>query len=117
YLLIANTIIFTIAIVGLLIFGFKNPGMDLSTYSVGHIYAYLGLIGTTIGLYILAHHLKNKVKYCYPLIISGCGILLVAILFAAAPELYTLFVNDLIAFFGQQPITQTVEDAMGWTPL
>jgi dolichyl-diphosphooligosaccharide--protein glycosyltransferase len=115
YLLIANTIIFTIATVGLLIFGFKSPGMDLSTYSIGHVYAYIGLIGATIVLYLLARYLKNKVKYCYPLIISSGAILVVAILFAAAPQLYNLFVNDLIAFFGQQPVTQTVEDAMGWT--
>ena len=116
YLLIANTIIFSIAIIGFLIFGFKGPGMDLSTYSVGHVYAYVCLIAATSFLYLLARYLKGRVKYCYPLIIGSIGILFVGILFAAAPQLYTLFVNDLVAFFGQAPVTQTVMDAMAWSP-
>ncbi|MFZ1128867.1 oligosaccharyl transferase, archaeosortase A system-associated [Methanoregula sp.] len=116
YLLIANSIIFAIATIGLLVFGFKNPGTDLSTYSVGHVYAYLCLIGATALLYLLSRYLKNKKRYYYPLTIIGCGILFVAILFVAAPQLYTLFVSDLYAFFGQASVTQTVMDAMAWTP-
>ena len=116
YLLIANSIIFAIATIGLLIFGFKNPGMDLSTYSVGHVYAYLFLIGATALLYFLARYLKNRKRYYYPITIIGCGILFVALLFVAAPQLYTLFVNDLYQFFGQASVTQTVMDAMAWTP-
>ena len=60
YLLFINTVIFAIAIVGLLIFGIKSPGINLSTYSLGHIYAYLGLIGGTAFLYGVAHYLKGK---------------------------------------------------------
>ncbi|MGA2918987.1 oligosaccharyl transferase, archaeosortase A system-associated [Methanoregula sp.] len=116
YLLIANTIVFTIATAGLLVFGFKSPGMDLSTYSIGHVYAYVCLIGATVVLYLLARYLKNRKKYYYPGIIIGSGILFAGILLVAAPQLYTLFINDLYAFFGQQSITQTVMDAMGWTP-
>ena len=116
YLLIANSIIFAIATIGLLIFGFKSPGMDLSTYSVGHVYAYLFLIGATALLYFLARYLKNRKRYYYPITIIGCGILFVALLFVAAPQLYTLFVNDLYQFFGQASVTQTVMDAMAWTP-
>ena len=116
YLLIANSIIFAIATIGLLIFGFKSPGMDLSTYSVGHVYAYLCLIGATALLYVLARCLKNRKRYYYPLTLIGCGILFVALLFVAAPQLYTLFVNDLYQFFGQASVTQTVMDAMAWTP-
>ena len=116
YLLIANSIIFAIAAIGLSIFGFKSPGMDLSTYSVGHVYAYVCLIGGTVLLYLLARYLKNRNRYWYPLAIFGCGIFFVAILFVAAPDLYTLFVSDLYAFFGQAAVTQTVMDAMAWTP-
>jgi dolichyl-diphosphooligosaccharide--protein glycosyltransferase len=116
YLLIANTIIFAIATTGLLIFGFKSPGMDLSTYSIGHVYAYLCLIGGTVLLYLLARYLKNRRTYWYPLAIFGCGIFFVAVLFVAAPEFYTLFVGDLYNFFGQATVTQTVMDAMAWTP-
>ena len=58
YLLIANMVIFAIAMVGLFLFGIKDPGTSLSVYSIGHIYAYFGMIGGTIVLYLLARHLK-----------------------------------------------------------
>ena len=60
YLVILNIVVFSIAILGLLLFGFKNPGIDLSTYSVGHIYAYLSMIIGTGALYIVARYLKGK---------------------------------------------------------
>ncbi|HVP97610.1 oligosaccharyl transferase, archaeosortase A system-associated [Methanoregula sp.] len=116
YLLIANSIIFAIAAVGLLLFGFKSPGTDLSTYSIGHVYAYVSLIGGTVLLYLLARYLKNREKYWYPLAIIGCGIGFILLLFVAAPELYTLFVSDLYNFFGQPAVSQTVMDARAWTP-
>ena len=115
YLLVANTIIFAIASVGLVIFGFKDPGLELSTYSVAHVYAYLCLIGATVLLYLLARFLRNRKRYAYPLAIIGCGIFFVVLLFVAAPHLYTLFVQDLYAFYGQASVTQTVEDARAWT--
>jgi len=115
YLLVANIIIFAIATVGLVIFGFKDPGLELSTYSVAHVYAYLLLIGATVLLYLLARFLKKQRRYTYPLVIIGCGVLFITLLYVAAPHLYTLFVNDLYAFYGQPSVTQTVEDARAWT--
>ena len=115
YLLVANTIIFAIATVGLVVFGFKSPGLDLSTYSVGHVYAYVCLIGATALLYLLARFLKKRQRFYYPLAIIGCGIFFVVLLFVAAPQLYTLFVQSLYAFYGQPSVTQTVEDARAWT--
>jgi dolichyl-phosphooligosaccharide-protein glycotransferase len=115
YLLLANTVIFAIAIIGLLLFGLKSSGIDLSTYSVGHIYAYIGLIGGTVVLYLLARYLKGKKKYYYPAIIIGCAILFASILYIAIPQLYSLFFSALFAFFGQQAITNTVQEARGWT--
>ena len=94
----------------------QNAGINISTYSVGHVYAYLFLIGATALLYFLARYLKNRKRYYYPITIIGCGILFVALLFVAAPQLLTLFVNDLYQFFGQASVTQTVMDAMAWTP-
>lgn len=116
YLLIANVIVFTIATIGLLVFGFKDPVVDLSTYSIGLVYAFVCLIGATVLLYLLARYLKNREKYYYPGIIIGSGILFAAILYIGAPQLYNLFINDLYAFFGQASVTQTVMDAMAWSP-
>lgn len=115
YLLVINGITFLVAIIGLLLFGFRSTVVDLSTYSVGHIYAYLGLIGGTLMLWYLARHLRGKKWYYYPGVLAGTGILLVLILFTLSPSLYTLFVYGLYAFFGQQAITNTVLEAMGWS--
>ncbi len=61
YLLLINITIFVIAIIGLLAFGLKNPGIDLSTYSMGHIIAYLAMIIGT-GHFIPAAAVISKTK-------------------------------------------------------
>jgi dolichyl-diphosphooligosaccharide--protein glycosyltransferase len=108
YLLLINSTIFIIAIIGLLAFGLKNAGIDLSTYSVGHIFAYLGMIFGTGILYLLQHYLKEKEKYYYPAALAGCGLVFAVFLYIAIPQLYTLLIYDLFSFFGQAPITNTV---------
>ena len=115
YFLIINGTIFGTAIIGLLMFGLKSPGIDLSTYSIGHIYAYLGLIGGTFLLYGLARLFRAREKWYYPLSLGGCAILIAVILGIASPQIYSLFISSLFAFFGQQAITNTVEEAMGWS--
>ena len=115
YLLVINGVTFTVAIAGLLLFGLRNTIVDLSTYSVGHIYAYAGLIGGTLMLWYLSHLLRGKKWYVYPGVLAGAGALIAVLLFVLSQPLYTLFVYDLYAFFGQQAITNTVEEAMGWS--
>jgi dolichyl-diphosphooligosaccharide--protein glycosyltransferase len=115
YLLLANAIIFVVAIIGLFIFGFKSAGLDLSNYTIGHIYAYLCIIGGTVLLYLLARHFKGKKKHYYPLSVAGCGIVFAAILFVASPQIYNLLIVALYAFFGQAPVTATVQEARGWS--
>ena len=114
YLLLINITIFIIAIIGMLVFGFKNPGIDLSTYSVGHIIAYLGMIVGTGILYILQIHLKGREKFYYPVALAGCGLAFALFLYLAIPQLYTLLIYDLFSFFGQAPVTETVQEARGW---
>lgn len=115
YLLILNTTVFTIAIFGLLAFGFKNPGMDLSAYTVGHIYAYVGMIAGTGFLYLVQKYLQGKSKVLFPAVLLGCAALVAIVLYLILPDLFTLLVYDLFAFFGQAPITNTVQEARGWT--
>jgi oligosaccharyl transferase (archaeosortase A-associated) len=114
YLLLINITIFVIAIIGLLAFGLKNPGIDLSTYSIGHIIAYLGMIIGTGILYLLQHYLKDKEKYYYPAALAGCGLVFAVFLYFAIPQLYTLLIYSLFSFFGQAPVTETVQEARGW---
>jgi len=115
YLLVINGIVFGVAIIGLLIFGLKSPGIDLSTYSIGHIFAYLVLIVGTLFLFGLAHYLKGKERYYYPLVLAGCAIVFAVVLFVANPSIFNLLISSLFAFFGQQPITNTVQEARGWS--
>jgi oligosaccharyl transferase (archaeosortase A-associated) len=115
YLLVINTVIFTIAIIGLLAYGLKNPGVNLIFYSVGHVYAYLALIGGTGFLYGIARFVKEKEWYYYPAVLIGSGIGFTLILFIVSPDLYNLFINSLISFFGQQAMSNTIQEARGWT--
>ncbi len=116
YLVIINCIVFAIAIFGLLLFGLKNPGIDLSTYSIGHIYAYLGMIFGTGALYLISRYLKGKEWYYFPATLLGCGIVFALLLFVISPALFNLLIVDLFAFFGQAPVTDTVQEARGWAP-
>jgi len=115
YLLVANTIIFAIAIIGLLIFGFKNPGINLSTYSIGHVYAYLSVIAGTAVLYLLARYLKGKEKYYYPLSLFGLAAIFAGVLFVVSPQFFNQLIGASFQFFGQAPVTDTVQEARGWS--
>jgi len=116
YLLLINITIFVIAIIGLLAFGLKTTGLDLSTYSAGHIIAYIVMILGTACLYLLQQYLKTREKYYYPIALAGSGLVFAAFLYIAVPQLYTLLISSLFAFFGQAPVTETVQEARGWAP-
>jgi len=117
YLLITNTIVFTIAILGLIIHGLDYKAIALTTYSMGHIYAYIGLISTTFLLYLYSQYILNKkLSWVYYVVGLACAIVVSAIgLYFISPLLYNLFVASFFAFFGQQAITNTVQEARGWS--
>lgn len=115
YLLLTNVIIYITVIIGLLIFGIKSPTIDLITYSIGHVYAYLGLIIGTIFLYGVARYAIKTKWYYYPVIIALSGIISTIILIIVSPQLYNLFVTSFIAFFGQQALSNTVQEARAWS--
>jgi dolichyl-phosphooligosaccharide-protein glycotransferase len=114
YLLLTNTIIFSIAIIGLVVFGFKTQGLNLSSYSIGHVYAYLGLIGVTGFLYILAQRFKETPIY-YPLSLGGIGLAGAFAMMLISPTMYKLLIKSFFDFFGQAAVTNTVQEAMGWS--
>ncbi len=95
----ANTIIFAIAIIGLLLFGFKSPGISLATYSIGHIYAYIAVIAGTAVLYLLARYLKGKAHYYYPLSLLCLAVIGAAILSVVSPQFFNQLINAAIAVF------------------
>ncbi|MEI7856036.1 MAG: oligosaccharyl transferase, archaeosortase A system-associated [Methanomicrobiales archaeon] len=116
YLVVINFVVFVIASLGLVLFGFTDPGMGLSTYSIGHIFAYFGLIAGTGALYLIARYLKGKEWYYYPATLIGCGLCFALGLFVISPAIFNLLIVNFFAFFGQAAVTDTVQEARGWAP-
>jgi oligosaccharyl transferase (archaeosortase A-associated) len=114
YLLLINTVVFSTVIIGLISSGFKTQGMNLSAYSIGHVYAYLGLMGVTGILYILSAKFKNN-PMSYIMTIGGIGIVGGVGSMFFVPSLYNLLIKAFFDFFGQMAVTNTVQEAMGWT--
>jgi len=46
---------------------------------------------------------------------AAVAALAVAVLYFALPEIYNLLISSLISFFGEQPVTTTVQEARAWS--
>nr|WP_292370582.1 oligosaccharyl transferase, archaeosortase A system-associated [Methanoregula sp. UBA64] len=115
YLLVSNAVIFSVAIIGLVIFGFKASGLSLATYSIAHVYAYLAIIAGTAALYLLARYLRGKAHIYYPLALLALAGIGAAILYVISPQIFDMLTGAAFQFFGQAPVTDTVQEARGWT--
>ncbi|MCE5337900.1 MAG: oligosaccharyl transferase, archaeosortase A system-associated [Methanomicrobiaceae archaeon] len=115
YLVLVNAVTFGVVIVGITAFGFPHPGLDLSRYTVGHVVAYAALIAGTLALYGLSAYLRGRPKYYFPAALAGLAAIAIAVLFVALPDVYNLLVSSLFAFFGEQAITTTVQEARAWS--
>jgi len=74
------------------------------------------LIGGTGFLYGVSRLVREKAWYYYPAVLIGSGIVFSLILLIISPQLYNLFISSLFSFFGQQAVTNTVQEARGWGP-
>ncbi|NLA99967.1 MAG: oligosaccharyl transferase, archaeosortase A system-associated, partial [Methanomicrobiales archaeon] len=115
YLVLVNTITFGVVIIGTVAFGFPHLGFDLSRYTVGHAIASAALIAGTIVLYALLVFLKDRPKYYFPAALASIAVVAVAALYIALPDVYNLLIASLFAFFGEQPVTTTVQEARAWS--
>ena len=115
YLVLVNVVTFGVVIVGMAAFGFPHAGLDLSRYTIGHVIAYAGLIAGTLALYGVSVYLKGRPKYYFPAALAGLAAVAVAVLFVALPDVYNLLISSLFAFFGEQAITTTVQEARAWS--
>jgi dolichyl-diphosphooligosaccharide--protein glycosyltransferase len=116
YLVLINTVIFLVSIIGLFLFGIKAPDQDsLAVYSYGHVYAYLALIAGTLLLFGLARALKDKARHLYPVSLAIIGGAASLALFIFVPEIFNLLISSFFAFFGQGAEVLTVEEARGWS--
>ena len=115
YLLLVNVVTFAVVILGTVAIGFPHPGHDLSRYTFGHVIACGALIAGTLALYGLSTFLKERPKYYFPAVLVALLAVAVAVLYVALPDLYNLLISSLIAFFGEQPVTTTVQEARAWS--
>jgi dolichyl-diphosphooligosaccharide--protein glycosyltransferase len=115
YLVFVNIVVFIVVIIGTVAFGFPHPGLDLSRYTIGHVIASAALIAGTAALYGLSVFLKKRPKYYFPVALAGVAALAVAVLYFALPDIYNLLISSLISFFGEQPVTTTVQEARAWS--
>jgi dolichyl-phosphooligosaccharide-protein glycotransferase len=114
YLFVMNIIIFMTVLIGFVLFGFKDSGINLSSYSIGNVYAYLIVIGVNLVLYAIHRYFGKEEHFKSMGLIIGGSIVGVIFLAVALPNLYQLFVVSFFGFFGQQAITNTVQEARGW---
>jgi oligosaccharyl transferase (archaeosortase A-associated) len=118
YLVILNSITFVVAIIGLLLFGFKDTGTSLITYTVGHVYSYLVVIGITLGLYAIYIKFGQEDYFKSVKIIVAVVIVSVVSIFILAmfiPAINYLFILMPTYFFGQHAGTNTISEAMPWS--
>ncbi|WP_332448529.1 oligosaccharyl transferase, archaeosortase A system-associated [Methanoculleus sp.] len=115
YLVLVNLVTFGVVIIGTVAFGFPHPGLDLSRYTIGHVIACAALVAGTLALYVLSVYLKGRPKYYFPAAIATIAIAAVAVLYLALPDVYNLLISSLFAFFGEQAITTTVQEARAWS--
>jgi len=115
YLVLINAVVFGVAIIGMAASGFPHPGIGLSRYTVGHVIVYAALIGGTLALYGLSAFLKGRPKYYFPAALAGVAALAIAVLYIALPDIYNLLISSLVAFFGERPVTTTVQEARAWS--
>lgn len=117
YLLVINTVVFLVAAAGTMLHGLNYTYLDLSIYSIWHVYSYLCVIAGTFALYLLAKHTLNKKggwSYYFGLL-SAIVVAGIVAMYFVSPQLYTLFVSSFFAFFGQATLSSTVQEARAWT--
>ncbi|WP_300235951.1 oligosaccharyl transferase, archaeosortase A system-associated [Methanoculleus sp.] len=115
YLVFVNAIVFIVVIIGTVAFGFPHPGLDLSLYTIGHVIASTALIAGTAALYGLSVFLKERPKYYFPLTLLAVAAVVTTVLYVALPEIYNLLISSLFAFFGEEAVTTTVQEARAWS--
>ena len=117
YLLLINIITFSVAIIGTLLYGFNSNSIDLSRYSPGQVIADIIVIVGTVFLYVTAKWVIDSKKewYHYVGILVGTVVAVAFILMVISPQLYNVFITSFIGFFGQQAVTETVQEARAWS--
>lgn len=114
-LAIVNTVVFVVAIAGLLLLGFNTTGLGLARYTMGHVIAYCAIIIGGWALYGLTRLTRGRPKYTYPAVLVVIALVVAALLYVVAPAIYSVLVGNFFSFFGQSAESNTIEEAMPWS--
>ena len=66
-------------------------------------------------MYLLSRYFKGKAHYYYPLSLLGLAVIGTAILSVVSPQFFNQLISAAFQFFGQAPVTDTVQEARGWS--
>lgn len=115
YLVLINTVVFLLAILGFFLIGQHDTQLQFITYSIVHPIAYLLVILGTIFLFLLARFLTGKKEFYYPLTIIVIGIVGALLIFVLSPQFFGSLIGGLEGFFVQNTGYLTIQEARSWT--
>jgi oligosaccharyl transferase (archaeosortase A-associated) len=113
YLLILNIGLLGISTILLFLFGFKQPGVSLTQYSIGMVYVNLALIGETVLLYTFSRIFRGK-KWLFVgsfAVLAIIGIFLIQ----GFPVLQSLTGQAAGLLFGFSAYSVGVVETLPWT--
>jgi dolichyl-diphosphooligosaccharide--protein glycosyltransferase len=116
YLLVMNGILFSVVIIGFLLFGVKTATLSLDMYSMAHVYVYLILIIMTLLLYALSVLIPGK-RLLFILLLIGAGLLTIVISFVVLPGFGRMILSGAGAFFGTVGQSVHITEMRPWDPV
>jgi len=112
-LLILNLVFLSVSTILLFVFGFKNPEVSLTKYSIGLVYVNGALIAETVLLYVFLRIFSGK-RWLY---LGSIAVLVVFgfVLIQSIPPLQTVANLAMGLFFGSSTYTVSIVESLPWT--
>jgi len=117
YLVLINTVLFSLVTLGMLVHGLHHEGLGFARYTIGHAAMYPLLIGGTAVLHLFTTKLteQNRPWYWYPACVAGFIGGFFLLLYVASPVMYDVMVSNFCSFFGTPATSITIQEARPWS--
>lgn len=117
YLVLINTVVFSLVLLGMLTHGLHHEGVGFARYTIGHAAMYPLLIGATAVLHLFTKTLadQNRPWYWYPASVAGFIGGFFLFLYVASPVMYDVMISNLYGFFGTPTTSLTIQEARPWS--
>jgi dolichyl-phosphooligosaccharide-protein glycotransferase len=116
YLVIVNSVVFGIGLIGSLLFIQNKSGFSLIGYSFGHAVACLFIVIATLGLYALSKILRKKAFILYPGVIVTILAGTLAATSMLMPALYSSAIDGLMEGLAQKGYSITIIESLPLDP-